>query len=178
MDKLKGVNCFLSGPIDRVTDDGIIWRQYIVDECGKRNMKLDFFDPCNKPEGLGSEIGIEKNKVKKLIESGQWEEAQEFVKTFRRYDLRGIDTCNFVIARIDLNVHMCGTYDEIFTAEREGKPIFIIMGKDQRKEDIPTWLISFLNYEEIFESEDECIDYLEKIDQGEIELDRRWVLIK
>ena len=169
---------FLSGPIDRVPDDGVVWRSYIINECGKRGINLEFFDPCNKPRGLGSEIGIEKVKVRDLIDSGKWEEAQEFVKTFRRYDLRGVDTCNLVIAMIDLDVHLCGTYDEVFTAEREGKPIFVIMGKGQKKEDIPTWMVSFINPDEIFESVDECIDYLEKIDEGVIELDRRWVMIK
>jgi len=51
------------------------------------------------------------------------------------------------------------------------------MGEGQKKTDIPTWLISFINPDEIFESEDDCLDYLEKINQGVVEMDRRWVKI-
>lgn len=175
---LKGVSCFLSGPIDRVSDDGVQWRNYIKEQAETRDLGISFFDPCDKPEGLGCEIGIEKNKVKDLIQEGNWEEAKAFVKTFRRYDLRGVDTSDFLIVKVDLDVHMCGTYDELFTAEREQKPVLIIMGKGQKKEDIPTWLIAFIHEDEIFETEDECLDYLAKLNKGELEFDRRWVPIK
>ena len=83
---LKGATCFLSGPIDRVEDDGVQWRNYIKEQSIKRDLGLNFFDPCDKPEGLGSEIGIEKNKVQSLIREDKWQEAQDFVKMFRRYD--------------------------------------------------------------------------------------------
>lgn len=175
---LKGATGFLSGPIDRVSDDGVQWRNYIKDQAKKRDLGLNFFDPCDKPEGLGSEIGIEKNKVQELINEDKWEEAKDFVKMFRRYDLRGVDTSDFLIVKVDLNVHMCGTYDEMFTAEREQKPILIIMGRGQKKIDIPTWLVAFIHPDEIFETEDECLDYLEKLNKGEIKFDRRWVAIK
>jgi hypothetical protein len=175
---IKGATCFLSGPIDRVADDGVQWRNYIKEQSEKRDLGLSFFDPCDKPEGLGSEIGIEKNKVRDLLQEGKWEEAQDFVKVFRRYDLRGVDTSDFLIVKVDMNVHMCGTYDELFTAEREQKPIFIIMGTGQKKLDIPTWLIAFIRPDEIFETEDECLDHLEKLNKGELEFDRRWVPIK
>jgi hypothetical protein len=176
--QLKGATCFLSGPIDRVADDGVEWRKYIREQAEKRDLGLSFFDPCDKPEGLGSEVGIEKNKVQELVREGKWQEAQDFVKMFRRYDLRGVDTSDFLIVKVDMNVHMCGTYDELFTAEREQKPILIVMGAGQKKLDIPTWLIAFIHPDEIFETEDECLDYLEKLNKGEIEFDRRWVPIK
>jgi hypothetical protein len=175
---LKGATCFLSGPIDRVDDDGVQWRNYIKEQSKKRDLGLSFFDPCDKPEGLGSEIGVEKFKVQNLIKEGKWDEARDFVKTFRRYDLRGVDTSDFIIVKVDMKVHMCGTYDELFTAEREQKPILVIMGAGQKREDIPTWLISFIRPSEIFETEDECLDHLEKLNNGEVSFDSRWVPIK
>lgn len=175
MNDLDGKRCVLSGGIDRVPDDGVEWRLYVRKECTKRGLDIIFFDPCDKPNGLGSEIGVEKTEVRELINNDQWEEAREFVKTFRHYDLRAIDWSDFVIVKIDITSHLCGTYDEIFLAERELKPIFVIMGDGQTKYDIPTWLIAFINEHEIFNSEDECIDYLEKINSGEILLDERWV---
>jgi len=175
---LKGASCFLSGPIDRVADDGVQWRNYIKEQSKKRDLGLNFFDPCDKPEGLGSEIGVEKTKVQDLISQNKWQEAQDFVKMFRRYDLRGVDTSDFLIVKVDLDIHMCGTYDELFTAEREQKPILIIMGEGQKKENIPTWLVAFINPKEIFETEDECLDYLDNLNKGNENFDRRWVSIK
>jgi len=166
---------FLSGGIDRIDDDGVGWRKSLIARCENDNLGIVFFDPCDKPKGLGSEIGLEKEKVKSLVELGLWEEARECVKMFRHYDLRAIDRCDFVVVKIDINTHLCGTYNEIFLAERQNKPIFVIMGEGQKKKDIPTWLISFINENEIFESEDEFMIYLNKINNGEIELDKRWV---
>jgi hypothetical protein len=173
--KLNGARIFLSGPIDRVADDGVVWRKHLKDTCDLSKLNFSFFDPCDKPKGLGSEIGIEKHKMKELIGNGEWETAQKFAKKFRRYDLRGVDWCDLLISKIDLNTHMCGTYDEIFTAEREQKPIFMIMGEGQSKKDIPAWLVSFMKEEEIFENENECVKYLLDLNDGTIDLDRRWV---
>ena len=97
------------------------------------------------------------------------------MKTFRHYDLRSIDWSDFVIVKIDITTHLCGSYDEVFLAERQSKPILVIIGESQTKYDIPTWLVAFINEDEIFNNEDECIDYLVKINNGEICLDERWV---
>lgn len=175
MSKLQGKRCMLSGGIDRVVDDGIGWRQYIKEECKKRKIDMIFFDPCDKPKGLGSEIGVEKVKVRELINSDKWEEAKNYVKTFRHYDLRAVDWSDLVIVKIDLNSHLCGTYDEVFLAEREMKPVFVIMGEGQTKYDIPTWLVAFIKENEIFDNEDECISYLNNINKGKIFLDERWL---
>jgi len=175
MNELDGKRCVLSGGIDRVVDDGVEWRRYIKKECKKRNINIVFFDPCDKPNGLGSEIGVEKTKVRALIGNNKWDEAKEYVKTFRHYDLRAIDWSDFVIVKIDINSHLCGSYDEIFLAERELKPVFVIMEEGQTKYDIPTWLVSFIHEDEIFKNKDECIEYLMKINNNEITLDERWV---
>jgi len=173
--RLFNSRCVLSGAIDRVDDDGVQWRNNIKIECEKRNFGIKFFDPCDKPKSLGSEIGKEKIAVKRLVREGRWEEAQELVKIFRHFDLRAIDWCDFVIVKIDINVHACGTYDEIFLAEREHKLILVIMGEGQTKIDIPSWLVAFINEDEVFDTEDECVEYLSKLNSGDIPLDERWV---
>lgn len=177
MDFLSGTRVYLSGAIDRIPDDGVQWRNYLKKRFIEENFDIKVFDPCDKPKHLGSETGLEKHKVKNLIKEGKWEEARKFVSAFRHFDLRAIDWCDFVIAKIDINIHACGTYDEIFLAEREHKPIFIVMGEGQKKTDIPSWLVAFINEDEIFESEEECIDHLIKINKKEIKVDERWVKI-
>ncbi|MCF7796033.1 hypothetical protein K9M42_02980 [Patescibacteria group bacterium] len=177
MNKLNNINIFLSGPIDRVEDDGVGWRKKIKKEINKIGFDVNFFDPTDKPEGLGSEIGTEKIKLKKLISQGKWDEAKKFVKKFRRYDLRGVDWCDLFIIYIDINVHMCGSYDEYNTAERQNKPIFVIMGEGQNKSQIPGWLIASMEKSEIFNNISECVNYIKKINNGQIEMDNRWVII-
>ena len=177
MMKLDGIRCVLSGGIDRVRDDGIVWRKNIKKRCAEEGLNIKFFDPCDKPNGLGSEVGVEKKKVKELLISGRWQEAREFVRTFRHYDLRAIDWSDFVIVKIDIDAHLCGTYNEVFLAESQRKPIFVIMGDNQKKEDIPSWLVAFINEWKIFETEEECVRYLIQINLGAVQLDERWVKI-
>ena len=165
----------MAGGIDRIEDSGIQWRINLKNKAIEKGLEIKWLDPCDKPEWLGSEVGTEKSLTKKLINEGKWQEAREYVKKFRHFDLRAVDISDFMIVKIDIKTHICGTYDEIFTAEDQLKPILVIMGEGQKKEDIPTWLISFINEDNIFESEDECINYLVKINNGEIKLDDRWV---
>jgi hypothetical protein len=62
---LKNMRVFVSGPIDRVPDDGIGWRREIKDLCFENKIDMMFLDPCNKPNGLGEEIGEEKRKLQR-----------------------------------------------------------------------------------------------------------------
>jgi len=177
MNSLKGMSVYLAGPIDRMLDDGVGWRKEIREKCEDKRILIDFLDPTNKPKELGSEIGEEKIRIKKLMQQGKWEQAQNEVKIFRRYDLRMVDACHFFIMYIDLTVHSCGSYDEFNTAERQGKPLFIIMAPGQSKYDIPSWLVASVNEDEVFESVDDCVEHLKLLNEGKISFDRRWVNI-
>lgn len=173
MNYLFNTVSYLCGPIDRAIDDGVSWRKDIREKCNEKKFNIIFLDPTDKPKHIGQEIGEEKTKLRRLLENDEWDEARKVATKIRHYDLRMVDTCNFVIIYIDINIHLCGSYDEMFTAERQKKPILVIM--NQKKNQIPAWLVSFVRPEEIFESIDECVEYLQKIDNGNIELDDRWV---
>lgn len=173
MNYLYNMVCYLIGPIDRVKDDGIVWRQEIRQKCEDANFNILFLDPTDKPKHLNQSIKEEKYKIRELLEEGNWKEAKKAASKIRHYDLRMVDTSNFCIIYIDIESHMCGSYDELFTAERQQKPVLVIM--KQKKKDIPGWLVSFIKEDEVFESIDECVEYLQKIDNGSIELDDRWV---
>ena len=176
MGKLDGIKIFISGAIDRVKDDGVGWRKEIKRKCKKAKLNVKFLDPTDKPKELGSEIGEEKIRIKELMKKKKWIQAQEQVKTFRRFDLRMVDACHLFIIYIDLHVHYCGSYDEFNTAERQQKPLFVIMAPGQSKYDVPSWLIASLNEDEVFESVDDCVEHLKLLDDGKIALDRRWVV--
>jgi len=177
MTSLDGVRIFLSGPIDRCVDDGVEWRKEFQARCKKKKLPFEFFDPCHKPKGMGSEIGDEKLRIQKLMKRKKWEQAQSEVKVFGRYDLRMVDLSHILVLYCDINIHLCGSYEEFITAKRQHKPCFVIMGKGQSKYDLPTWLLQHLDEDEVFETVDECVEHLSLIHDGKIITDERWVIV-
>jgi len=174
---LKDIKIFLSGCIDRVKDDGVGWRKEIRKKCKKAKLPVSFFDPTDKPKGLGSEVGDEKLRIQKLMKSGKWEQASSEVKIFRRYDLRMVDHCHLYIIYIDLNAYACGSWHEFNIADIQKKPIFVIMAPGFTKYDIPSWAVASVKEDEVFEGIDDCVEHLKLLNEGKILMDRRWVMI-
>jgi len=168
--------CYLVGPIDEDPDDGKVWRMKLKNKIIEKKIGIQFLDPTDKLGNLAGEIGDEKAYHKKLKREHRWEELSKFMHKVGRHDLRQVDISDFIIAKIDRNIHLCGTYDEVFTADRQHKPILMII--EGGKENAPSWLFAFYDYNLMFDSDDECIEYLIKINDGEINIDDRWVLIR
>ena len=177
MKNLEGAKIYISGPIDRVDDDGIGWRKEIKRKCKKAGLPVVFLDPTDKPKGLGSEIGEEKIRIHKLMQDGKWEQAQSQAKYVRHMDLRMVDVCHLCIVYIDITSHCCGTYDELFTAEKQSKPIFAIMAPGQSKWELPSWLVSIFNEDEVFENVELCVEHLKLLHEGKIIFDDRWIMV-
>jgi nucleoside 2-deoxyribosyltransferase len=85
------------------------------------------------------------------------------MKEIRNVDLRMVDISDFIIANIDLDVHACGTYEEITTANRQKKPIIVRM--KQGKSETPDWLLGMLgsSHDMIFNTWEQITDYLKSI---------------
>ena len=83
---------------------------------------------------------------------------------------------DFIVVYIDPEVPSYGTLDELFTAEDQQKPCLCIIKGGIDK--LPTWLFGVFRLSEIFSTVDDCIEYINKIDSGEIEMDRRWVIFR
>lgn len=173
MNKLKNSVCYLSGPMDFAPDDGILWRQSI--RLNTQNIGIEWLDPTNKPNGMIREIKDNKQHIKTLKEQGKFNEVVTLAKQIRRCDLRMVDTCDFVILYVDTSVHMCGSYDEAITAERQKKPVLAIIKNG--KKTAPLWLFGMVKLEEMFDTVIECSDYLQDLDAGRIDMDDRWVLV-
>jgi len=174
MGKLDGAIGYLAGAITYVSDDGICWRQDFKSRSKILIPKISFFDPTEKPKGLGSEIGYEKRQAKQWKVDGEFDKLTKHVKSYRRLDLRMVDNAHFLILNIDIDIFTLGSIDEAITSERQCKPIFAII--KQGKKNAPDWLFAMMKHQEIFENNQECVEYLAKLDSGEIELDNRWVL--
>lgn len=170
---LKNAVFYLSGPMEKAKDHGRGWRENLIEKTKHLNIKL--IDPTNKPS-RDKRYHEEKSVLNQLKDNEMWDELTTFVKGFRRVDLRYTDLADAIIVYIDTNLYTVGTWDEVFTAERQRKPILAIVKGG--KKSMPAWLFAVIDYHNIFESVDELVIHLEKLDSGQIPLDKKWVLIR
>lgn len=171
--KLDNVVCYLCGSMEFCPTGGIQWRRRLKDRSVELGLNINWIDPTEKPKGLLQEDNVLYNKIKA---SKDWGQLTRLVKQIRREDLRCVDLSDFLIVRMDKNVHACGTYDELYTAEDQQKPILMISVGG--KEALPGWLWAVVREEEIFDNEEQCLNYLVRLNSGEIKLDDRWVLFR
>lgn len=167
---------YLAGGIENCVDDGIGWRRKFIRDANDIGLCIDFIDPTNKPDDYNSEIGKEKETVSLLRESGQWKKLTNIVKKIVRFDLRSIDLCDAIIAKIDPTISSVGTVHEIVLGDMEKKPVFLIVKGGKKR--TPIWLFGILDHKYIFDDEESLLNYLVKINNGEIPLNDRWVLFR
>lgn len=181
--KLGGSCCYLSGPMEFAKDNGVVWRREFINLAINADLEIDFIDPTNKPCDE-SDIIEDKEYQIKLQESGDYLKLRDYVKKYRRFDLRFVDLSDFLVAVIDPKIHMCGTYNEIFVAEQQHKPMFFICEGGLKT--LPRWLFDVVDLNEpskgkrcnVFENLHEVINELKDIDCGEKTMSDQWVLIR
>lgn len=171
MNRLNNQRVYLAGAMDRVPDRGTTWRDNITPFL--ENLGVVVFNPISKPTDIGLE-DHETHLIKtKLKEQKRYDELSSMMKTIRSVDLRLVDISDFLVVNLDLNVHPCGTLEEIFLANRQKKPIIIHMV--QGKNHTPDWLFGTIPHQMIFSTWDEIKSYLNHINSSEnIEQHKRW----
>ena len=171
MNRLKGQRAYLAGAIDRVPDRGAGWRNTITPFL--KDIGVVVYDPLNKPTDIGLEdepTCFLKNQYKT---QENWEDFSSIMKIIRSVDLRLVDKSDFLIVNLDLNIHPCGTYEEIFWANRQKKPIIIHV--EQGKKQSPDWLFGTIPHQMIFSNWMEVRNYINNINSLEkIEDYKRW----
>jgi hypothetical protein len=71
---------------------------------------------------------------------------------------------------------MCGSYEEIVTANRQKKPVLIWC--EQGKKIAPNWLFFMLPHEHIFSSMNEMIEYIYKVNKTKnVSSMKRWFFL-
>lgn len=176
MRTLNKSRCYLSGPIDDVPDLGVQWRLDLIQKSHEAGLGVRYIDPCNKPSSCAQEVLDGKRIVDSFREKKDWDGMRKFVKTLRREDLRFTDIVDFLVVKVNPNCHMCGSYDELFTAERQRKPIFCII--EEGIERLPVWLFGVFHLDNVFTSVDECVERLIQLDNTPFEeLNDCWVLV-
>jgi len=154
--RLWGMKCYVVGAMDRANDGGVEWRDNVTPTL--ENLGVVVLNPCNKPISIGQEQGEVREVRNKLKENKEYDELSKLIRLIRIVDLRMVDMCDFVIFNLDTTVHTCGSYEEVFWANRMKKPVLLVC--KQGKDKVPDWLFGTLPHEHMFNNMDECVEYL------------------
>ena len=101
----------------------------------------------------------------------------ERMKLIRSYDLNLVDRSDFIIAHLLPEVASWGSAEEIVTAVRMKKPLFISMEGGKCK--TPLWMMGMLPHNYIYDSIEEVVDMVKQINNGEKNIDSdRWRLLR
>lgn len=171
--KLKEARAYLAGPMDRVADGGVGWRVRLQEEL--QDLGVTWLDPTHKPIDAGCEDLENRQRRAELKKRGQYEEIAKHVRELRYVDLRMVDVSDFLVVHVDVTVHMCGTYRELFLANDQRKPIVIhIEGGFQK---CPDWLFGEVPWQMMFPTWPDLYQYLRDVAFGfDDETFGRWVL--
>lgn len=171
---LTGTRVYLSGSM-QYCEDGVSWREELTEFFEAIGVKV--FNPYKKPFLNSRDESPESFEAMKLkMKKGDFEKVHEEMKEIRSEDLRIVDVSDFVFAYIDPKVSSWGTCEEIFCANRQKKPIFIVV--EGGKNVTPLWMMGVLPPHYFYNTFEEAMDTILSIHKGEKELDsKRWRLL-
>jgi nucleoside 2-deoxyribosyltransferase len=168
--------CYLAGPIDFADDLGKGFRQKIKAIAEEKNLGIIFLDPTAKMDNLKADVGEEQGSINEYKKNGKWERLNNLMKAIVRSDLRCVDYSDFVIAYVDTDIHMCGSYSEIFLSLSQKKPTYIIVKGGRAR--ASSWLFGVCKPEYMFDSIEELMTHLAELNDDASMLSDRWVLIR
>lgn len=174
MNLLSKTKTYLVGHMQYL--NGRNWREEIATKLEKINVIS--FNPYKKP--FVKDVAEDENFRKKMddwMKLEHYDKVVDKMKTIRSYDLNLVDRSDFIIAHLVPNVASWGSAEEIVTAVRMKKPIFISMEGGKSK--TPLWMLGMLPHKYIYNSLDEIIEMLYDIDSGKQPIDSdRWRLLQ
>ena len=170
--RLKGMTCYLCGPMDRVPDGGTEWRDHISKKI--KRMGVGVFNPCDKPSDYAKEDNITREEIQNLKLSGGYDEISNIMKPICAVDLRMVDITHFIVMNLGLDVHLCGSYHEAFLALSQRKPVLVRC--KQGKSNAPNWLFGVVPHQLIFSNWEELLGYLGEVNccESDVEHLNRW----
>jgi nucleoside 2-deoxyribosyltransferase len=156
--------------------DGRNWRDHVEEELSKLNVTV--FNPYKKPFLKDVDEDEEaRNRMADDMRNGYYSDVAERMSIVRSYDLNLVDRSDFIIAHLLPDVASWGSAEELVTAVRMKKPVFISMEGGKRK--TPLWILGMLPHNYIYDSVDEVLDMINQIDSGKKKIDSdRWRLLR
>ena len=152
------------------------WRKEVTEKLSP--LEIICFNPYEKPFIKDvEEDEASRREMETWMKTKQYDRVTEKMKTVRAYDLNLVDRSDFIIAHLVPDVARWGSAEEIVTAVREKKPVFISMEGGKSK--TPLWMLGMLPHKYIYNSIDEIIEMLYAIDSGSKPIDSdRWRLLR
>ena len=171
---LKKTKTYLVGHMQYLS--GRNWREEITEKLG--SLSITCFDPYKKPFIKDvEEDEASRQEMETWMKTKQYDRVAERMKTVRSYDLNLVDRSEFIIAHLVPDVASWGSAEEIVTAVRMKKPIFVSMEGGKAK--TPLWMLGMLPHKYIYNSLDEVVEMLYAIDNGIKPIDSdRWRLLR
>ena len=152
------------------------WREEVTGQLQPLNITC--FDPYKKPFVKDvEEDEASRQEMETWMKTKQYDRVTDRMKMVRSYDLNLVDRSDFIIAHLVPDVASWGSAEEIVTAVRMKKPIFISMEGGKAK--TPLWMLGMLPHKYIYNSIEEVVDMLFAIDNGSKPIDSdRWRLLQ
>ena len=174
MNILKKTRTYLVGHMQYAS--GRDWREYAEAELSPLDIRI--FNPYKKP--FVKDVNEDEDtrlSIGHCMEHGYFNDVAGRMKLIRSYDLNLVDRSDFIIAHLLPEVASWGSAEEIVTAVRMKKPIFISMEGGKHK--TPLWMMGMIPHHYIYDSIEEAVSMLKSIDSGEKKIDSdRWRLLR
>ena len=152
------------------------WRMDVSEKLSP--LGVTCFNPYDKPFMKDVEEDEEtRGEMEVWMKTKQYDRVSKRMKTVRSYDLNLVDRSDFIVAHLVPDVASWGSAEEIVTAVRMKKPIFVSMEGGKCK--TPLWMLGMFPHKYIYNSLDEVVEMLYAIDNENKEIDSdRWRLLK
>jgi hypothetical protein len=172
---LEKTNVLIIGPMEEDLETGAKTRAYAKESLAKLNINV--WDHYSRP--FLNEFSEDEKSHQKMIDLRENEEFEKLsdLRNIRRQDLALVDTADIIICVFDKKTFSVGTFNELFLADFLRKPIFFVWGEGKKK--CPFWIFWTIPHNYIYNSLDEALETIKKINNGEKKIDsKRWRLKK
>ena len=172
MNILKGTRVYTCGALQFGNfDNAVKWRQVLKDHFSPLGIKV--LSPMDEVfHNFPKESEMSFTEIKKLLAEGDHEEAHAKSKVLRNKDLAMIDNSTFIIAVLEPGIPTYGTIDEILTAKRAQKPVFLVINGGYKN--IPVWLASYFKPSWVYSDLAEVVLRVRDIDSGKIPINTEY----
>ena len=171
---LENTRTYLVGHMQYAS--GRDWREDVTEELSPLNVRI--FNPYDKP--FVKDVDEDEDtrlSIAHCMERGYFNDVAERMRLIRSYDLNLVDRSDFIIAHLLPEVASWGSAEEIVTAVRMKKPIFVSMEGGKRK--TPLCIMGLLPHHYIYDSIEQVVYMIKKINDGSKKIDSdRWRLLK
>ena len=176
----KSFMVYLAGPIDFCPDKGASYREKLhrmLNEVGLEPHMI--LDPTKKPLGkmeAYKDFDTEQQFFDALVKHERWDEYEEYIKAIMHIDLRFVDKSDVIIATVNPDIPMCGTWHEVVVARQQKKPVLLV---DPRgKGGASRWAVGLVGHANIFETHEAAIAYFSDVISGRMVADAdEWLFL-